>query len=627
MKRKDDFFFKLVLIFILILSIVFRIYHFTEISFTNDELSALSRLQYENIDEVINTGSKINDTHPAGIQTFLFFWTKWFGVTEWVVKLPFLIFGIFSLILIYVIAKQWFNKNTALLSLSFVSVLQCHVMYSQIARPYISGLFFTLLAVYFFTLIHKNEKVNYWHFIGLILAFTLSMFNHYFSFFFALLVGIAGLFFLRGKKLLFFILAGFVSAVLFLPHLHITLHHLSVGGIGWLSKPDVHFVFNYFSYLFHYSTFYFVFVILVLGVSIFIFINEKQKLSKYHLLAIGFFIIPFLTAYIYSLFGKYVLQFAVLFFSLPYFIVLLFSFVSHRKSKLVLVASFLILIIGSSTLIFSRQHYQVFAKQGFEATVINLEQFLSKNSRQDINILTNVHHPYYLDYYYEKHGLNIKSDVYDLPSKDSLCYFLEQIDTSKHYLALSMLKGTDLEIIPFIQKYYPNIVDYDYGFSYEYFLFSKKEEDVPILEPLLEKKKGNTVLNQSEFGKSFRVDFDSINHSNHDFIFITTKIKKTAEVGNPILVSSIDQGDENIDWRSSQYIEFVTETDSIVEIYLAFRLSYIDLPKKNAVLKSYIWNRDQKTVEIIDQKLEILKGNELVYSLYYPFEKMDKPMK
>jgi hypothetical protein len=87
---------KQILVIVMIIGSVLRFFNYDDIPFTTDEFSALFRLKFDNFSELIEKGVKI-DGHPAGVQVFLYYWTKLFGESEWVVKLPFTILGIFSI--------------------------------------------------------------------------------------------------------------------------------------------------------------------------------------------------------------------------------------------------------------------------------------------------------------------------------------------------------------------------------------------------------------------------------------------------------------------------------------------------------------------------------------------------
>ena len=47
-----------------------------------------------------------------------------------------------------------------------------------------------------------------------------------------------------------YFLAALLGVVLFLPHLNITLYHLSVGGLQWLSPPDNDWLFQFLFFAF-----------------------------------------------------------------------------------------------------------------------------------------------------------------------------------------------------------------------------------------------------------------------------------------------------------------------------------------------------------------------------------------
>jgi len=111
---------KIILILIIIVACVLRFYNLFEIPYTHDEFSALFRTRFDTFSELIEKGV-IVDTLPAGVQVFLYYWIKIFGEAEWIVKLPFILCGVFSVYLIYIIARKWYNETLALISASFLA--------------------------------------------------------------------------------------------------------------------------------------------------------------------------------------------------------------------------------------------------------------------------------------------------------------------------------------------------------------------------------------------------------------------------------------------------------------------------------------------------------------------------
>ncbi len=130
------------------LASVLRLYHILSLPYFYDEFSALNRTHFNNFSDLINNGVIISDNHPAGVQVFLYYWTRFFGYSETIVKMPFIVFGILAVLYVFLIGKEWFNSTVGLVSAAFIATLQYTIMYSQLARPLISGLFFTLAMVY-----------------------------------------------------------------------------------------------------------------------------------------------------------------------------------------------------------------------------------------------------------------------------------------------------------------------------------------------------------------------------------------------------------------------------------------------------------------------------------------------
>ena len=172
-KEKLSGYDRVILLIILLLSAVLRLYHLGEVPFMHDEFSALSRTCYDNFRDLIREGVMLHDSHPAGVQVFLFLLVKVFGWNEFWLKLPFALMGVASVYLFFVIARQWFNKNVALVSAAFVSVSELFVFYSQLIRPYSPGLFFVLLLVYFWNkMLSPDERFS----VGTCAGFALSAF-------------------------------------------------------------------------------------------------------------------------------------------------------------------------------------------------------------------------------------------------------------------------------------------------------------------------------------------------------------------------------------------------------------------------------------------------------------------
>ena len=81
LKNLEKYKYQLLLIIILLIALALRFYNYADWSLSNDELSALNRLRYNNINDLIQFGVK-TDYHPLGVQLFLYYWVNIFGDSE-----------------------------------------------------------------------------------------------------------------------------------------------------------------------------------------------------------------------------------------------------------------------------------------------------------------------------------------------------------------------------------------------------------------------------------------------------------------------------------------------------------------------------------------------------------------
>ncbi|RLD91081.1 MAG: hypothetical protein DRJ09_02305, partial [Bacteroidetes bacterium] len=64
---------RLLIIMIMIIAAFLRFWNFGSIPFMHDEFSAIFRTWYDSVSDVIEIGVKQNDSHPAGVQLFIYY--------------------------------------------------------------------------------------------------------------------------------------------------------------------------------------------------------------------------------------------------------------------------------------------------------------------------------------------------------------------------------------------------------------------------------------------------------------------------------------------------------------------------------------------------------------------------
>ena len=633
---------QLTILLILFIGSILRFYNYVEIPFTHDEFSALFRLNFDSFSELIEKGVKV-DGHPAGVHVFLYYWTKVFGSSEWIVKLPFTIFGIVSIWIIYLIGRKWFNETVGLISAAFIASIQFTVIYSQIARPYISGMFFSLIMVYYWTLIIKTPKKNFFKNICLfVLASTLCAYNHHFSLLFAGIVGLSGLFMIQKKYMLKYIISGIAIFTLYIPHLSIFFYQLNIGGIGgidgWLGKPTNYFIIKYLWYILNFST-----LSILMTLSIILYGLKKNNLkfkdlNKYILFFI-WFILPFLIGFYYSKYINPVLQFSILIFCLPYLFFLLFGHFKLQSPKVNLLIITIIMGVNIFSLIFERQHYKLFYHSVYKEILVDYNE---ANENQENTLFIVDSHDKISKYFSKR--INIATNYINFDTFKSEANFIEFLEKNNHFsnIYFGCLSSNAASTIPIIQEYYPKLKwqrNYVGGSSY---LFNKEKTESKIIANLdfenqshdfwtnvdfskITKsissmgKRAYMLDEKTEWGPKFSVNFNTLALNRNDFIDISLRVKYKNKIDpSAILVATLGAPNENIYWQGTVFNKFIKPFETNKKWYTihhSIKLSDIYLNYNNINLNIYVWNKEQESFLIDDFKIKTRIGNPIIYGL------------
>lgn len=100
------------------------------------------------------------DTGNGALYTYsLHYWTKFFGVSDKSMRMPSLIFNLFTIVLLFVFVKEHFrSQNLALLAAFLAAISPFYINYSQVARNYSINIFFALLATHLLLKIIQEEE-------------------------------------------------------------------------------------------------------------------------------------------------------------------------------------------------------------------------------------------------------------------------------------------------------------------------------------------------------------------------------------------------------------------------------------------------------------------------------------
>jgi hypothetical protein len=630
-----------ILILILGVSTILRFYRFQDIPFMHDEFSAFFRTEFKSFNELIEHGVR-PDGHPAGIQVFLYYWIKFFGKAEWIVKLPFTVMGVLSVLLVYLVSRKWYNETVSLICASFVAGIQYTVMYSQIARPYVSGLFFSLVMVYFWSnLMRTPSKKFLINGILYSLASVLCAYNHHFSLLFAAIVGISGLFIIPRKFLLRYILLGLIIFVLYIPHLGIFRDQLKTGGVGgWLSKPDTSFFADYLYYIFNYSPFSVLLALLIILAG-FYHLQKKSVIRNNYLLFGAWFLLPLLIGYWYSVYLNPVLQYSVLLFSFFPLLFVLFGHIPNQKPHINLLLVIIILTVNILTLITERRHYSIFYESPYENIVTDYKKAKQQNNRI-IPIIDS--HKKITRYYLEKHKADSAFTWFDsFANEAEFIKFLKEYSTKTDHLYFGAFSSNKPNSVSVILRYFPVMVEQNNYYGGSTWLFSKTGLPGPANVTILnfnttvpegwhslndEKILGTSGFDDShsylmdslfEWSPTFSVPLSQIISHHNNVIDISIETKTEPEISEIILVATLNSEEGVLHFGGAEFNSFKDpdyKSDDWYSVHHSLKLSDINLDYRKVILNVFVWNKGRNHFLIDNFKINVREGNPMIYGLY-----------
>ncbi len=613
---------------------VLRLLNLAGFSFSNDELSALYRIRFDHFRDLVSQGFYV-DGHPGGIQVFLYYWVKAVGSSEFAVRLPFAVAGILAVYVAYRLGKTWFHATAGLLAALMVAVLQFPLLYSQIARPYVTGLLFVLMTAWFWTRMivdyeTMGRRSKGFTIAGYILSTTLCMYNHYFSFLMAGIIGLTGLFFIRRTNRIPYLVSGAISILLFLPHLPITLNHLRIGGVGlWLGKPSYGFLFTHIFYIFNESWYL---LTLVLGIVAWMVWKQRRTMhfTKFQVITLVWFLLPMVTGFIYSRMVNPVLQHSVLIFSFPFLLYFLFSFAEKGFSRSTQVIFILLFVAALVTLLAEKKYYRTQHFGEFRDIAHQVATWDRAYGAENITRAINVNNPWYIDFYLKREGsLAAFAQYENRGGKDllDLKHIAGQCTTSRFVYAWTKPTLTETEDI--VREKFPYVVEkHIYGALSAVGLYSREAPATPYPEPepVLVVRNG---FEQADRWKadpghldtarvfsgscSYRLDDQTAYSPAFDTIFykISDKTVRSIKISLwglmpagqgkiPIVIAVDDTRGQNYSWASMNMENFLDPS-----VWGKAYFNY-DLPRIRSSgdrLKIYIWNPDKCEFNIDEMEI------------------------
>lgn len=621
---------------------ILRFLNYGDFSFSNDELSALCRLHFGNLGELWEHGVK-PDGHPALVQTFLWLWIQVFPPVEWSVRIPFVLTGIASVWLVYLVCKRWFGTVPALLAMGCMAFLEYTVIYSLIARPYAFGVFFTLLSVWCLQKYRDIPGRTYTWLIGFGLSALAAMYTHYFAFLQVGLIAVSGIFIVGKGKRLPYLAALAVIVAGFIPHIWITLAHMKTGGVTWLGKPGKDWYVQYLDYAFNHD-------ILVWGTLVFLFFIGwgcyilrnlfSGKTFRTWLMVLAWALLPFVAGYLYSRYKSPMLQYSVLLFAFPFLLMAIampLAAIPERISR-VIAGLFCLLLVFSTVVTnyhFTKDYFGV-----FRPIAENMRDFRKDQGDRGL-IVAGFNHPCYVEHYFNEWKQEMPVDIFYGEEETKNLASLHQVlkDGKKETVAFGWSNvGVSAETRELIRYYRPYMNRREFHVNSEYYEFSATPERAYIddirwrtvpgddcwqIDSAIIRREGAGQIYYDMSGREYgmKCSIALSNYHSSRFTLVTARcrvIRRDADMPStsPGLVAEIKRNGKNIHYRTKDFGYFNADSDTSGILMVSFPLYMPDIRAYRDTLDFYLWNSAQGLVYTSDWTIEAREFNPVIHGYH-----------
>ncbi|PTM06294.1 MAG: hypothetical protein DA405_00470 [Bacteroidetes bacterium] len=575
-------------------------WQYPQLQFTHDELSALHRTEFSNFSELIEKGVLI-EGHPAGVQTFLYYYAPLVNYSQWGLKLPFSLLALASILLVFAIAKTINQVEAGIYTGAIMAVSQYFIYYGQIIRPYEVGLFFCLLSAWFW-MRYFYQEAHFKYLIGFAFAAAGAAYTHQFALLVVAIMGAHALFIARGRSLVQWVFCGLLTFLLYLPHLGIFFHQLSLGGVGsWLGKPSNTFILEYGAYLFHFSYLFTAAVLIALAL-------PPWKIKKpLHWQGIIWFGATFLIGFIYSRAVNPVIQYSTLIFAAP---LLLLSLFALRQMRLHWLSLLLILSSGIYSLYADRQHYPL----TYQSTFKYPREYLSEQGLDDSALILKLDKEKW-DFYAQLDAYE-SAENYHYQNPQELIKYLQDVPSKEIVLASD--HTAPLFLGSLIESYGFRLMRKEdhLGFSLEH--FSRKSE-------LRENSLQETALfgigictSEKEYCGQIKLALEKNDlRGKQDFILSQFDVDLAQAETQAQLIIAFFANDELIHWSNQSLADFQSDTSFTVFHAQVIPTEWGEATQIEA--RSFLETRGKK-IRITKASLRLMEGNNRIYGINEPFD-------
>ncbi len=240
MTKTDIFKEKINIIFILacLFGLIIRIYPDGRSLWADELYSVTTAYRWNSLSEML-WSEMVYETHPPLYQFLLYYWIRLFGDSDYIVRVPSMIFGVSSLCTAYFYGGKLFGKKEALLITALLAVSWGGIYYSHEARNYSLLLLLSVILMLKSLKLIMNKNMNFRDMSEIFVIGLLLCHTHYFGSLLYFSNLIALMFFLNESRRRMMLLALFSMAA-FAPWLFLNISHMTGKKASWIGATPLH---------------------------------------------------------------------------------------------------------------------------------------------------------------------------------------------------------------------------------------------------------------------------------------------------------------------------------------------------------------------------------------------------
>ncbi len=170
-----------ILVAVMAIGLFLRVNYLNNQSLWLDEGITYYNSSGENLGEVWDKTARL-DQSPPGYYFLMHGVLEVFGENEFVFRFISVIFGVLSILVLYLLLAAIFNQEVGLIGAALLAFNSFHIGFSMEARMYVLLSLEALLAFYFLYLAIVDPKRGYMWWLALIFTLVAGLYTHNFSF-------------------------------------------------------------------------------------------------------------------------------------------------------------------------------------------------------------------------------------------------------------------------------------------------------------------------------------------------------------------------------------------------------------------------------------------------------------